>query len=95
MANPRGTRRNQQPTDKDEPDDPSIALLCTKEYTAVNRLPERNHLTNDNWYDWKERMSRVFTNCDTVDTLLTHTPSVDLPGYGLRESMGFQGVPTV
>src|SRR6202034_3873342 len=43
---------------------PTIALIRTKEYTAVNRLPERSHLTDDNWYDWKEWMNRVFTNCD-------------------------------
>ena len=35
---------------------PTVALICTKEYTAVNRLPERCHLTDDNWYDWKEQM---------------------------------------
>src|SRR3984957_567827 len=31
---------------------PTVALIRTKEYTAVN------------WYDWKERMNRVFTSCD-------------------------------
>src|ERR1700679_407715 len=41
----------------------TIALIRTKEYTAVNRLPERSHLTDDNWYDWKEWMTRVFTIC--------------------------------
>src|ERR1700720_3471480 len=40
---------------------PTVALIRTKEYTAVNRLPERSHLTDDNWYDWKERINRVFT----------------------------------
>jgi len=43
---------------------PTITLICTKEYMAINRLPERSHLTDDHWYDWKERMNRVFTNCD-------------------------------
>src|SRR6202041_3466612 len=43
---------------------PTVALIRTKEYTAVNRLPERSHLTDDNWYDWKEQMNRVFTSCD-------------------------------
>src|ERR1700689_947443 len=43
---------------------PTIALIHTKEYTAVNRLPERSHLTDNNWYDWKEQMNHIFTNCD-------------------------------
>src|ERR1700720_1715045 len=43
---------------------PTVALIRTKEYMTVNRLPERSHLTDDNWYDWKERMNRVFTSCD-------------------------------
>jgi hypothetical protein len=43
---------------------PTVALIRTKEYTAVNRLPERSHLTDNNWYDWKEWMNRVFTSCD-------------------------------
>jgi len=45
---------------------PAVALICTKEYTAVNRLPERSHLTDDNWYNWKERMNRVFISCDVT-----------------------------
>src|SRR6202790_3518566 len=64
----------------------TIALIRTKEYTAVNRLPERSHLTDDNWYDWKERMNRVFTNCDItgyVDgTILWVAPEQD--GIGAR-----------
>src|ERR1700722_18276623 len=43
---------------------PTVALIRTKEYTAVNRLPERSHLTDDNWYEWEERMNRVITSCD-------------------------------
>src|SRR6202041_3153013 len=45
---------------------PTVALIRTKEYTAVNRLPERSHLTDDNWYDWKERMNCVFISCDVT-----------------------------
>src|ERR1700723_419999 len=45
---------------------PTVALIRTKEYTAVNRLPERSHLTDDNWYDWKKRMNRVFISCDVT-----------------------------
>jgi len=45
---------------------PTVALIRTKEYTAVNRLPERSHLTDDNWYDWKERMNRIFISCDVT-----------------------------
>src|SRR5882762_10222838 len=65
---------------------PTIALICTKEYTAVNRLPERSHLMDDNWYDWKERMNRVFTNCDITSyidgTILRVAPEQD--GIGAR-----------
>jgi hypothetical protein len=55
---------NNPPANNPPANNPTIALIHTKEYTAVNRLPERSHLTDDNWYDWKERMNRVFTNCD-------------------------------
>src|ERR1700728_1620878 len=55
---------------------PTVALICTKEYMAVNRLLERSHLTDDNWYDWKERMNRVFTNCDITGYIDGTIPQV-------------------
>jgi gag-polypeptide of LTR copia-type len=39
-------------------------LLRTKDYSNVSKIAERDHLTDDNWHEWKERMKRVFTNCD-------------------------------
>ena len=55
---------NNPPANNPLANNPTIALIRTKEYMAVNRLPEQRHLTDDNWYNWKERMNRVFTNCD-------------------------------
>jgi hypothetical protein len=55
---------NNPPANNPPANNPTIALIRTKEYTAVNRLLEQSHLTDDNWYNWKERMNRVFTNCD-------------------------------
>jgi hypothetical protein len=86
-------RRNESPAQGNPPagnnppaNNPIIALIHTKEYTAVNRLPERSHLMDNNWYDWKERMNRVFTNCDItgyVDgTILRVAPEQD--GIGAR-----------
>src|ERR1700677_3269930 len=65
---------------------PTVALIRTKEYTAVNRLPERSHLTDDNWYDWKERMNRVFTNCDITGYIDGTIPQVapEQDGIGAR-----------
>src|ERR1700683_3787409 len=65
---------------------PTVALIHTKEYTAVNRLPERSHLTDDNWYDWKEWMSCVFTNCDITGYINGTIPRVapEQDGIGAR-----------
>ena len=65
---------------------PTVALIRTKEYTAVNRLPERSHLTDDNWYDWKEWMNRVFTNCDITGYIDGTIPQVapEQDGIGAR-----------
>ena len=65
---------------------PTVALIRTKEYTAVNRLPERSHLTDDNWYDWKERMNHVFTNCDITGYIDGTIPRVapEQDGIGAR-----------
>ena len=49
---------------EDDEDIPSIKLICTRNYTNVNKIVERDHLTDDNWHEWKERMRRVFYNCD-------------------------------
>ena len=35
-----------------------------KEYSNVNRITDCDHLTDVNWHEWKERMKRVFINCD-------------------------------
>ena len=35
-----------------------------KEYLKVNKIADRNHLTDENWHEWKDRMKCVFTNCD-------------------------------
>jgi hypothetical protein len=43
---------------------PSIDLIRTKEYSNVNRITDRDHLTDENWHKWKERIKRVFINCD-------------------------------
>src|SRR6202789_134191 len=43
---------------------PSINLIRTKEYSNINRIADRDHLTDENWHEWKERIKRVFINCD-------------------------------
>src|SRR6202453_2620396 len=74
------------PPANNPPANPTVALIRTKEYTAVNRLPERSHLTDDNWYDWKERMNRVFTNCDITGYIDGTIPRVapEQDGIGAR-----------
>jgi hypothetical protein len=34
---------------------PSITLICTKDYSTVSKIADRDHLDDDNWYEWKER----------------------------------------
>src|SRR6202167_3333831 len=65
---------------------PTVALIRTKEYTTVNKLLERSHLTDDNWYDWKERMNHVFTNCDITSYIDGTIPRVapEQDGIGAR-----------
>jgi hypothetical protein len=41
-----------------------VALIHTKEYSNVNKIAEHDHLTDENWHEWQERMKRVFINCD-------------------------------
>jgi hypothetical protein len=43
---------------------PTVELIQTKEYSNVNKISDRDHLMDDNWHIWKERMQRVFINCD-------------------------------
>src|SRR5215471_2842142 len=63
-----------------------IALIRTREYSAVNKIPDREHLTDKNWFDWKERMARVFVNCHIGGyingTILKPVPEED--GVGAR-----------
>ena len=57
-------RHNRAPSpDIDNPPQ-TIALLRMKDYSNVGKIAERDHLTDDNWHEWKERMKRVLTNCD-------------------------------
>ena len=49
---------------EDDEDLPSITLIHTRNYTNVNKIAECDHLMNDTWHKWKERMRRVFYNCD-------------------------------
>ena len=48
-----------------EDDDlPSIKLICTRNYTNINKIAEHDHLTDKNWHKWKERMRQISYNCD-------------------------------
>ena len=44
---------------EDDEDSSSITLIHTRNYTNVNKIGEHDHLTDDNWHKWKERMRRV------------------------------------
>ena len=41
-----------------------IKLIRTKEYSNVSKMSDHDHLTDANWHKRKERMQRVFINCD-------------------------------
>ena len=59
-----------EPAHGDQPtadDDVDIPLIRTKEYSAVSKLSDHDHLTDTNWHEWKESMQRVFINCDITD----------------------------
>ena len=63
-----------QPKDLWEDDDlPSIKLICTKNYSNVNRITECNHLTDKNWHKWKERMRQAFYNCNITGYITGET----------------------
>ena len=42
----------------------SITLIHTRNYTNITKITEHDHLMDDNWHEWKERMRQVFHNCD-------------------------------
>ena len=54
----------------------SVDLIWTKEYSNVNKFSDQNHLMDDNWHVWKERMQRVFINCDITGYI---TGTVECP----------------
>src|SRR5271155_1948141 len=62
----RGNRRSLSPTASQfrARNDATVDLIRTKEYSNVNKIADRDHLTDENWHEWKDRMKRVFTNCD-------------------------------
>jgi hypothetical protein len=63
-------RRRSRPHISDSEDEspkPSVKVLKTKDYTNVSRLAERDHLTDDNWHEWKDRMLRVLYNSDIAE----------------------------
>jgi transposase InsO family protein len=51
------------------PKKPTVELIRFKDYASVAKIPEREHLTNDNWYNWKERMNRVCNTCGIMGYL--------------------------
>src|SRR5579859_3063529 len=65
---------------------PTIALLRTKDYSNVSRIAERDHLTDDNWHEWKDHMLRVLWNCDIAEyvTGFKERPNPDTDPIGTR-----------
>jgi hypothetical protein len=61
-----------------------ITLLRTKDYASVSKIAERDHLIDDNWHEWKERMKQVFRNCGITGYVngTTKKPSVVQDPYG-------------
>jgi hypothetical protein len=49
---------------EDESPSPSVK---TKDYTTVSRLTECNHLTDENWHEWKDRMLWVLYSSDIAE----------------------------
>src|SRR5262245_17725554 len=62
----KGNRSRDDKDSEDETPPSLIKLLKTKDYTNVSRLAERDHLTDDNWHNWKERMTRILYSCDVA-----------------------------
>ena len=42
----------------------TIEYIQTKDYLNISKISDWDHLTDENWHEWKERMGRVFINCD-------------------------------
>jgi len=40
----------------DDDNEPSIKLISTRQYSNVNKIANCDHLTDNNWHEWKERM---------------------------------------
>jgi hypothetical protein len=38
--------------------------VCKVEGKDASKIADRDHLTNENWHEWKDRMKWVFNNCD-------------------------------
>jgi hypothetical protein len=63
----RKIRNDHDESDEDDIiEEATVALLRTKDYTNVSKLADRDHLTDENWHEWKDRMKRVFKNCDII-----------------------------
>jgi hypothetical protein len=65
------------------PANPTIIMLHTKDYSNVSRIADRDHLTDNNWHEWKECFRRVIKNCDItgyVDGTLKRPSAFDDPG---------------
>jgi hypothetical protein len=60
---------------------PSIKLICTKEYSNVNKITDRDHLMDKNCHEWKERMKRVFFNCDMTGYI---TGDIECPNESIN-----------
>jgi hypothetical protein len=45
---------------------PTVELLEMKDYSNVSKVVEHDHLTDENWHEWKEHIRCVFTNCDII-----------------------------
>jgi hypothetical protein len=46
------------------PPQPAIKLLKTKDYLNVSKITEQDHLTDNNWHEWKECMQCILANCE-------------------------------
>jgi hypothetical protein len=65
------------------PANPTIIMLHTKDYSNVSRIADRDHLTDNNWHEWKECFRRVIKNCDItgyIDGTLKRPSAFDDPG---------------
>jgi hypothetical protein len=62
--------------------EPMIHLICTKEYSNVNKIMECNKFMDKNWHEWHKRMKQVFINCEitgyTNGTVKCPEASIDL-----------------